>query len=401
MQRTRTPLLVTLLLTVACSGSKPDTAQPDPQPDPGDTPAADPVAEVDPIPDGWFELTPQLVVDDVDAAMEFYAKAFAAEKVLTLPGPDGKTMHGEVKIGDSIIMIDLANGPMKSAKTLGGSPVSMMIYSASADEVFATAIAAGAKETMPLEAQFWGDKFGQVVDPFGHQWGVAMRLEDLTDEQVKQRSDIMMAEMAKAAGKKKKKKKKGEPAWKTVEGKPAAAAVPPEYHTVTMGIVVPDAKAAVEFYGNVFGGTQKNRLDMPDGKIMHVEVRIGSSALMISDELPQFGSKSAKTLGGSPVMVHHYTTDADATFKKATDAGANAVWPLGDVPWGDYYGAVVAPDGIAWGIATHKEDLTPEQVKERMDKYMAEQAAAKAGGDEPAEGGDKPAEKDAAAPAKK
>ena len=102
-------------------------------------------------------------------------------------------------------------------------------------------------------------------------------------------------------------------------------------------------------------------------------VRESVRKLMISDEFPEMGSRSATSLGGSPVALHHYTTDADRTFTKITNAGGKPVMPVSDAFWGDRYGAATDPAGFLWGIATHKEDLSPEQIAERMKAEMARQ----------------------------
>ena len=376
---------LSLLIPLLACGPKSDTTPPAAQP------AAEPVAEAPkaaPIPEGWFAITPQLTVPDVDGAIAFYTAAFGAQKMFALPGPDGKTMHGEIKIGDSLVMIDAENEQMKSPKTLGGSPAELMIYTPDVDASFKTAVDAGATVQMPVEDQFWGDRYGVVVDPAGHRWGMATHKEDLTDEQMMQRAELMMAAMAAMAKKPKAKKpKKGkepkEPEWKKIAGTPATAPVPANYHTVTLGITANDAAKAIEFYKAAFGGTETSRMAMPDGKIMHAEVKIGDSVIMLSDPSPAMGNKSPADLGGAPLMIHHYTTDVDGVVAKALAAGATAVMPVADVFWGDRYGAVVGPDGFGWGIATHIEDLTPEQITERMKAEMG-------GGQPPAEGGTTP-----------
>ena len=140
---------------------------------------------------------------------------------------------------------------------------------------------------------------------------------------------------------------------------------------MTLALVVPKAADAIEFYKQAFGATEIERMPAPDGKIMHATLALGDSKLMLSDEFPEMGAKSAVTLGGSPVAVHYYTTDADAAFKKVTAAGAKPIMPIADMFWGDRYGAAVDPAGIMWGVATHKEDLSPEQMAERMKAQMA------------------------------
>jgi PhnB protein len=351
-----------ILLATACGPNK--TPPPTPPPEPAPVAEAEPVA---PIPEGFFSLTPQLVVSDIETAVAFYGAAFDARPSFSMPGPDGETMHVEIEIGDSIVMIDAEDAGMKSPTTLGGTPATLMVYVEDADAVFERAIEAGASVDLPLADQFWGDRYGQLLDPAGHRWAVATHIEDLTDEQMQQRAELMMAQAAAAAKKPKKKNAKlAEPAWKTIEGTPAQNPVPSEYHAVTLALTASDASAAIAFYEEAFGATEINRMPTPDGKLMHAEVQIGDSRLMLADEFPEMGSKSAAALGGSPVMIHHYVDDAEATFAKATQAGAIEILPLADVFWGDRYGAVADPSGFGWGIATHIEDVPPEEMSERM-----------------------------------
>lgn len=137
---------------------------------------------------GYHSITPSLTVSDAKAAIEFYKKAFNAEEIDVCFGPDGKqVMHAEIKIGDSILMLNdefPAYGCV-GPKTLGGSPVKFHFYVENVDAAFAQAIKAGATETMPVADQFWGDRYGQVTDPFGHQWGISTHIADLTDEEIK------------------------------------------------------------------------------------------------------------------------------------------------------------------------------------------------------------------------
>ena len=200
---------------------------------------------------------------------------------------------------------------------------------------------------------------------------------------------VVMEEMAKAAKARKKPKKAKEPAWKSVAGTPTEAPVPEEYGTITMMLTVHDAAAAIDFYTKVLGGTERMRMPMPDGKLMHAEVEFDGSIIMLSDEVsPE--RKSSKTLGGSPVMIHHYTTDAQAAYDKATGAGAHSILAVEDMFWGDRYGAVVGADGMAWGIATHIEDVSEEEMAKRMQEST--------GGAEPADATNPEGEAAAAGP---
>lgn len=375
--------LALVLLAPAC-GPKQTTPPTTP---PAAEPAPEPVA---PIPEGYFTLTPALLVQDVDAAVAFYTTAFGAEKQHAMPGPDGTTMHAEVKIGDSRIMIakeDLAQN-QKSPATLGDTPATLMMYVDDVDAVFAAAVGAGAAELMPVEEQFWGDRYGELVDPSGHKWALATHVEDLTPEQMGQRAQLAMPP---ADGKKKKPKKakKGPPKWKEIAGTPATDPTPDDYHTVTVSLTTSDANAAIAFYKAAFGAQDKTPpMAGPDGKVMHAELTIGDSVLMLHDEHPAMGSKSATTLGGSPVSLHMYTADVDAAFAQATGAGGTEVMPLANMFWGDRFGVVLDPAGFAWGVASRVEIVPPEQMEERM---KAQMAAA------PAEGGEAAAADPAAA----
>lgn len=371
MTRTTKLLFVALALApMACSNTpKTDTATPDTTAAAPVEPAPAPKPEVKPIPEGFHAITPQLVVKGVDAAVDFYVKNLGAQKVYAMAGPDGKSMHAEIKIGDSVLMLDEENlqAGMKSPLALGGSPAVLMMYVPDVDAQAATLTAAGAKLLQPIEDQFWGDRWGEIVDPFGHRWALATHVEDLSPEQMAERAKIAFA-----PAKGKKPKKGAPPAWKKIAGTPAADKVSKEYHTVTPSFAVADAAAAIEFYKSAFGATEKSRMPAPDGKkIMHAELVLGDSTIMLSDAFPEMGSKSITDFGGSPVSIHYYVTDADAVFARAQSAGARPEMPLTDAFWGDRYGMVVDPAGMAWGLATHKEDLTPEQMAERMKAEMA------------------------------
>jgi len=145
---------------------------------------------VKPIPEGCNTVNAYLIVDDSVEAMEFYQKAFGAEAGIRMPSPDGKrTMHMEMRIGDSTIMMTDANPQWnaRSPKQLGGSPVSLHLYVKDSDALFNRAVAAGCQVEMPIMDAFWGDRFGKVRDPFGHDWSIATHKEDLTPEEIARR----------------------------------------------------------------------------------------------------------------------------------------------------------------------------------------------------------------------
>lgn len=155
----------------------------------------------------------------------------------------------------------------------------------------------------------------------------------------------------------------------------AAKPIPAGFNTVSSYLVVKDANEAIDFYCKAFGGEPGDKMTVPGtDQVMHAEVCIGNSTVMLTAENPQWEMKSAETLGGSPVSLHLYTEDADKAFQRAIDAGCEVVAPLMDAFWGDRYGKVKDPFGIQWGIATHKEDLSPEEMAERAAKFFASMA---------------------------
>jgi PhnB protein len=142
-----------------------------------------------PIPDGYRSITPYLIVDGAVRAIDWYTKVFGATEVLRLVGPDGKLGHAEVKIGDSILMLADENPTMgyRSARSLGGSPASIMLYVEYADRIFEKAVAAGATIERAIQDQFYGDRNGTIVDPFGYRWTISTHIEDVSPEEIKRR----------------------------------------------------------------------------------------------------------------------------------------------------------------------------------------------------------------------
>jgi PhnB protein len=147
------------------------------------------------IPEGYHTISPSLTCKDAARAIDFYKKAFNAQEIMRMPSPDGKISHAELRIGDSIIFLNDEMGPMTGAST--GTPrIYLFLYVEDADKTFDSAVKAGAKVEMPLENQFWGDRFGKLTDPFGHEWGVATHVEDLTPEEIDKRATAFFAKMA-------------------------------------------------------------------------------------------------------------------------------------------------------------------------------------------------------------
>ena len=152
------------------------------------------------VPEGHHTVTPQLTLDNAARAIDWYKKALGAEEVSRAVGPDGKVMHAEIRVGNSLIMLNDEMGGGKSAKALGGSPASLWLYVEDCDALFNRAVGAGAHVAPgamgQVQDQFWGDRSGTFTDPHGYRWTIATRKEDLTPQEMKQRGDEFMKSMA-------------------------------------------------------------------------------------------------------------------------------------------------------------------------------------------------------------
>lgn len=142
---------------------------------------------VKPVPDGYHSVTAYLIVDDAPAALDFYRDAFGARERLRLEMPGGSIGHAELEIGDSVVMLasEFPEIGAVSPSTIGGTAVSLMIYTEDADAMFARAVELGATEVRPVEDQFYGDRSGMVTDPFGHRWSIATHVEDVSEEDLR------------------------------------------------------------------------------------------------------------------------------------------------------------------------------------------------------------------------
>ena len=149
--------------------------------------------KVSAIPAGYHSVTPYLIIDGAAAAIEFYNKAFGATEVLRMPSPDGRIGHAEITVGDSHVMLADESREMnaRAPRSVGGSPVSLLLYVEDVDRVVERAVAAGAKLVRPVEDKFYGDRMGGIEDPFGHQWYVGTHIEDVSPEEMKTRMAAM------------------------------------------------------------------------------------------------------------------------------------------------------------------------------------------------------------------
>jgi PhnB protein len=147
--------------------------------------------------------------------------------------------------------------------------------------------------------------------------------------------------------------------------------IPDGHHTVAPYLAIKNAVSALEFYKKAFGATETYKLIVPDGRLGHAEIRLGDSLIMLSDEFPEFGGKAPEALGGSPVSIHLYVQDVDAFVKRAVAAGARERKPIADQFYGDRSGQLEDPYGHLWWVATHKEDVAPEEMQKRVQALFA------------------------------
>jgi uncharacterized glyoxalase superfamily protein PhnB len=155
---------------------------------------------------------------------------------------------------------------------------------------------------------------------------------------------------------------------------PNVKPVPERYHTLTPNLVVQNAAGAIDFYKKVFGATEVERFPGPDGKIMHVELKIGDSTIFVNDSMGKLAAP-ADPGASNPMYLHVYVPDADTIFNRALSAGARADMPLQNMFWGDRYGKITDPFGQQWGIATHVEDVAPEDLPRRQQEFFTKAAA--------------------------
>jgi PhnB protein len=152
----------------------------------------------------------------------------------------------------------------------------------------------------------------------------------------------------------------------------STAGIPKGYHTVTPSLFVAGAAKAIEFYKKALGAEEVMRFPAPDGTIMHAEIRIGDSTIMLGDEMPEFGGKSPKAYGGTPVGFFVYRENVDVAWERALDAGGKEVTPLADQFWGDRSGCFEDPFGHRWWLAQHVQDLTPEEITKAAEAHFSQ-----------------------------
>jgi PhnB protein len=153
--------------------------------------------------------------------------------------------------------------------------------------------------------------------------------------------------------------------------------IPDGYHTVTPALTVKNGAEAIEFYKRALGAKELMRIPGPDGHLVHAEIEVGDSKIMLADESPEMGCRAPATVGSVTSSLYLYVEDVDKAFRRAVEAGAKPLMPPADMFWGDRFGQVEDPSGHRWGLATHKEDPPPEEMARRQQEFFAQMAQQK------------------------
>jgi PhnB protein len=274
--------------------------------------------------------TARLRVRNAAAAIQFYEKAFGARELWRFEH-DGSIPHAQITIGNSVISVADSNpdygypGPDE----LGGSPVTIDLHVHNVDAFVERAVAAGCRIVLPVEDKFYGYREGTIRDPFGYNWGISMVKEEMSIDEMHRRLDQMAKPPEKIAG---------------------VSPIPKGYHTVTPYLVAQDAPALIDFIKQAFGGEEVFRSPGSAGGL-HAELRVGDSMLMVGGGSPQHSWRGE----AMPTSLHIYVQDADATYRRALEAGATSVEKPVDQFYGDREAGVKDAAGNFWWIATHQQ----------------------------------------------
>ncbi len=267
------------------------------------------------------QLTPYLCYRDAAAAIEFYTRAFGATELMRLAEPSGKIGHAELQIGSAVFMIsdEYPDYDALSAQTLGGSPIKLHLYVADVDQFAKRAVSEGASLSRPIEDQSYGDRSGQLKDPFGYTWIVATKKQDVSVVDMQKSFDDFIVERE---GKAKPFRREG-------------------FHTVTPYLIAPSAVELVDFVKEAFGAVESFRTTGSAGGL-HCEVTIGDSMMMIGGG-PGFDAR--------PAAIHLYVPDVDQVYARAVAAGATSTGEPADQEYGERLAAVKDIGGNEWYIA--------------------------------------------------
>lgn len=308
--------------------------------------------------EGFHTVTPHLTVPDGLKAIEFYKQAFGAVQGETITDPDGRLAHGEIRVGDSPLMLQEVSPEYgkRSPESLGGSPVSILLYVEDVDAFAARAVRAGAKIIRPVENQFYGDRSGKLADPYGHLWFVSTHVEDVTNEEIERRAKAFTSQAA-TSEPKAGSASASQPRKKFREG----------FTTVTPYLTVRNPGELVDFVRQVFGATELFRSPGSRGGI-HAEVRLGNSMLMIGG--------SPGLAAEKPGALHTYVDDVDRIYQRALEAGATSIRGPEDHPYGERGASVKDAFGNNWYIAKPLEGKPIPEGLRNVTPYLHPRDAA-------------------------
>jgi len=289
---------------------------------------------------------PQLRIRNAPAAIDFYTRAFGAREVMRFEAR-GRVAHAELLFGPSLVIIaeEAPEYGFLSPEALGGSPVAIRLVVDDADEAATRAVAAGARLVSPVENQFYGDRSGRVVDPFGYTWTLTTRVEEVSLDEMHRRLAVL------------------EPAGPQAEE--AAGYRPEGFRTVTPYIVVHDVPALIDFTMRTFGAREIFRSTAPAGDL-HTEVKIGDSIVMIGGGAPDLSWRGRPM----PSVFHVYLPDVDAVVERALQAGATLVEAPADRPYGERLGSVADPFGNTWYVATSRGPHAVPEGRHALATYL-------------------------------
>jgi PhnB protein len=267
-----------------------------------------------------------ICVSDGKAAIDFYKAAFGAKELMVLAEPSGKIGHAELQIGDSILSLsdEYPDYDSRSPQTIGGSSIRIHLDVTDVDAFAQIAIKAGAKLVRPIEDQFYGDRAGQLLDPFGYTWHVSTHLKDVPIEDMQREVDNFAEEQARKS-----------------QANPRKD-LRPGFHSVTPYFTVRQPDKLIDFVTYAFGATENFRSTGSAGG-MHAEVNIGDSLVMIG---------GAEHIEPMPTAIHLYVPNVDEAYKRALEAGGKSLMEPADQPYGERSGGVEDPTGNRWYIAT-------------------------------------------------
>lgn len=309
-------------------------------------------------------VIPRLCFKDARRAIEFYQRVFGAKEIMRLVDPDQRIGIAQIQIGNARIMLsdEYPEFGAVSPETLGGSTVRIKLMVPDVDAVAERALAAGAKIVRPVEDQFYGERVGQIADPFGYTWIIATHKEDVPTEEMQRR----LNESFKRPSERLEEKMGSKPVVSKAESGETKKAVPyirEGFRAVSPYILVGGAAKFIDFLVEAFGAKETGRVPMPNGKLMHAEVKLGDSTIEMSDGNEQYGP--------SPVTIHLTVPDAEAAYRRALKAGATSLYEPAVQFWGENESGVRDPFGNEWYVTPPSEEYPQPTVQPYLHLHEA------------------------------